>query len=74
MMWIKLQAGQSKFWLELSSTSTEEALTQIKGLELGAELFSPIPVRVLDTRLSKHPTEPLFQKEIIQQLIKEQVK
>lgn len=71
MIWIKLQVGTARGWLALQA-DTEAAHQQIKGLELAAQLFTSVDVRVLETRFSKHPTELAFSHEDIKQLIKEQ--
>jgi hypothetical protein len=71
VLWVKLQLPATSFWLELPA-ETVAAKEQIKGIELGAKLFSRLPVRVIDTRYSKHPTESTYDHETIQQIVKEE--
>lgn len=71
MLWVKLQLPTTSFWLELLA-ETVAAKEQIKGIELGAKLFSQFPVKVIDTRYSKHPYEPTYDHETIQQIVKEE--
>lgn len=71
MLWVKLQFPATSFWLELQA-ETVAAKEQIKGIELGAKLFSQFPIKIIDTRYSKHPTEPTYDNETIQQIVKEE--
>lgn len=71
MFWVKLEIGTIRCWYKLNAT-TDIALHQIAGIELGAKLFTDLPVKVIDTRFSQHPVEPTYSEEIILHLVKEQ--
>lgn len=71
MLWVKLQLPTTSFWLELAS-QTHIAMEQVKGLEIGAEIFPKIPIKLIDTRLSKHPIEPTYDLTVAKQIIMDQ--
>ena len=70
MMYVKLQLCAQRIWLELASSSPDQAKAEIAGLRTGLELAGVLTWEI-DTRMSKHPTELFMSREQIKEFIKE---
>lgn len=67
MIYLKFQVSGNKFWIECPETVLSDALNWGKGFAQAGTLIANKPVDLIDSRLSKHPTEAILPVEIIRQ-------
>lgn len=70
MLFAKLEvAGHGQFWFEVGLRDNLQAEQFAAGVAAGWGLGRREPARIVDIRLSKHPSEPLRTMEQLQEFL-----